>query len=254
MKKKINCNNITEKMECVFHTEKPVIGMLHLLGGGEEDVLAIAREEIEIMYGAGVNAVMVENYFGGTRDVGNVLSLLREEYADRVYGVNVLGDFETAFNLAEQYNAAFVQVDSICGHLSPSHEQAYFDAIDRCRVETGIFLMGGVRFKYQPVRSGRTLAEDLAIGRRHCDAIVVTGEGTGIATDMEKIKEFRSHLPDSPLIVGAGITADTCAAQLAVADGGIVGSYFKYDGNAHNRMDPQRVTAFMYALKGANRA
>lgn len=238
-------------MKRTFCTEKPVIGMLHLLGGGEDDVLSIAREEIEIMYGAGVSAVMVENYFGDTRDVENVLALLQKEYADHVYGVNVLGDFETAFRLAKQYGAVFVQVDSICGHLPPSHEQAYFDAIDRCRAETGVFLMGGVRFKYQPVCSSRPLSEDLAIGRRHCDAIVVTGEGTGIATNMEKIKEFRSHLPDFPLIVGAGITADTCAAQLAVADGGIVGSYFKFDGNAHNRMDADRVRRFILASREA---
>ena len=221
--------------------------MLHLLGGNEDEVLRNARKEIEIMYGAGVSAVMVENYFGDTRDVENVLALLQKEYADHVYGVNVLGDFKTAFLLAKQYGAAFVQVDSICGHLLPAHEQAYFEAIDRCRDETGVFLMGGVRFKYQPVRSGRTLSEDLAVGCRHCDAIVVTGEGTGIATDMKKIKEFRANLPDFPLIVGAGITAETCAEQLAVADGGIVGSYFKFDANAQNRMDAKRVKRFMQA-------
>ena len=245
---------VTDKMDRIFHTEKPVIGMLHLLGYTEDEVLRIAREEIGIMYGAGVSAVMVENYFGDTADVENVLALLQKEYADHVYGVNVLGDFETAFRLAKQYGAAFVQVDSICGHLLPAHEQAYFDAIGRCRAETGVFLMGGVRFKYQPVQSGRSTAEDLAIGRRHCDAIVVTGEGTGMVTDIEKIKVFRSFLPDFPVIVGAGITAETCEEQLSLADGGIVGSYFKFDGNAHNRMDAERVKKFMRACRGEKEA
>ena len=245
-----DCTVIKEQIYPVFHCEKPVIGMLHLPGGDEDEVLRIAREEIDMMYGAGVNAVMAENYFGSVRDVENVLQLLQKEYSHRVYGVNVLGDHKTAFRLAKQYGAAFVQVDSICGHLTPAAEQAYYDEIDRCRAETGVFLMGGVRFKYQPVRSGRTLREDLSIGRRHCDAIVVTGAGTGIATEMDKIKEFRAHLPDFPLIVGAGITAETCRLQLASANGGIVGSYFKYDGNASNRMDPARVKRFMQALGG----
>ena len=82
------------------------------------------------------------------------------------------------------------------------------------------------------------------------DEIVVTGAGTGIQTDMQKILEFKELLPDFPLIVGAGMTAETCAKQLAAADGGIVGSYFKYNGNAHGRMDKDRVEAFMYAATG----
>ena len=252
MTEMINRTAKAEKMKKVFLTEKPVIGMLHLPGGAEEEVLKIAREEADIMYGAGVNAVMAENYFGSTRDVENVLAMLQREYPGRVYGVNVLGDFETAFQLAARYGAAFVQVDSVCGHLRPQQEPYYFERLDACRKETGVFLMGGVRFKYQPVRSGRSVDEDLAIGREHCDAIVVTGEGTGIATDMKKIVTFRSYLPDFPLIVGAGITAETCKAQLSIADGGIVGSYFKFDGDACNRMDDNRVKAFMEACRGAH--
>ena len=238
----------------VFRTEKPVIGMLHLSGGSEDEALRIAREEIGILYGAGVDAVMAENYYGGRGDVENVLAMLREEYPDRVYGVNVLGDFEAAFRLAERYGAAFVQVDSICGHLDPYSEKKYFKRIDDCRAATGVFLMGGVRFKFQPVFSGRSTAEDVRIGMRHCDAVVVTGDsmGKGNETPMEKILQFREALGNFPLIVGAGLTPEVCAEQLAVADGGIVGSYIKYDGEAHNRMDPARVKAFMRACRGAD--
>ena len=89
------------------------------------------------------------------------------------------------------------------------------------------------------------MEEDLEIGKQHCDAIVVTGEGTGINTDIEKIKEFRSVLGDFPLLVGAGMTADTVAEQLTYADGGIVGSFFKYNGDAYGYMDEDRVKQFM---------
>ena len=231
----------------IFGTDKPIIGMLHLLGSNEKNVLKIAKEEIDTMFRAGVSAVLVENYFGSTQDCINVLNMLQEEYADKVYGVNILGSFEDSYRLAQQYGAAFMQVDSICGHLTPEEEKAYFATVDACRATGDVLVLGGVRFKYQPERSGRTLAEDLAIGKAHCDAIVVTGAGTGIQTDMQKIKQFKALLPDFPLIVGAGMTAETCAEQLAVADGGIVGSYFKYNGNAHARMDKERVEAFMCA-------
>lgn len=39
--------------------------------------------------------------------------------------------------------------------------------------------------------------------------------------------------------------ADTVAEQLAYADGGIVGSYFKYNGDAYGYMDEDRVKQFM---------
>ena len=54
------------------------------------------------------------------------------------------------------------------------------------------------------------------------------------------------------MIVGAGLSPEVCAEQLSVADGGIVGSYIKYDGEAQNRMDPARVKAFMRACRGAD--
>ena len=75
----------------VFGVDKPIIGMLHLSGYGREKVLENARREIDIMYRNGVNAVLVENYFGNRVDVENALKLLQRDYPDKVYGVNMLG-------------------------------------------------------------------------------------------------------------------------------------------------------------------
>lgn len=234
-----------KKLKEVFGAEKPIIGMLHLSGYGREKILENARREIEIMYRNGVNAVLVENYFGDRVDVENALKYLQTEYPDRVYGVNMLGLPEMAFDLARKYGAKFVQMDSVCGHLEPNYEKPFLKKLEVMRGNGDIFLLGGVRFKYQPVRSGRSLEEDLKLGMERCDAIVVTGEGTGISTELKKIKTFRSVLGDFPLIVGAGITEKTVAEQLSVADGGIVGSYFKEYGNAEYPMDEARVNDFM---------
>ena len=232
-----------------FKTDKPIIGMLHLRGNDNEDVLRIAREETEMMYRNGVAAVLVEDYFGSSSDVIRVLQMLQRDFEDQVYGVNLLGNFVGSYRAAQQYGAAFMQVDSICGHLPPTTEESYFSEVDACRAAGDVFVLGGVRFKYQPVCSGRTLEEDLNITRQHCDAVVVTGSGTGIETDLEKIREFRTIPGEFPLIVGAGMTAEKVKEQLAYSDGGIVGSYFKKDGNAsfRNPMEEERVRAFMRA-------
>ena len=240
-----------EAFNSVFKTDKSIIGMLHLRGDLPEEVLQIAQEETEMMFRNGVAAVLAENYHGTSSDVIRVLEMLQRDYSDKVYGVNLLGNFVGSYRAAQRYGATFMQVDSICGHLMQEEEKRYFSDVDACRASGDVFVLGGVRFKYQPICSGRSLEEDLTIAQRHCDAIVVTGEGTGMETDIEKIKAFRSTLGDFPLIVGAGMTAETAAEQLAYSDGGIVGSYFKENGYAgyHSQMDEERVQRFMQACR-----
>ena len=114
-------------------------------------------------------------------------------------------------------------------------------------------MIGGVRFKYQAYLSGRELAEDLAIGLRHCDAIAVTGSGTGVDTDTDKIREFRQHLGDFPLVIGAGMTVSQVAEKLALADAAIVGSTFKDTRKDSGEVSETHVMEFMDAVRQAFR-
>lgn len=234
-----------KKLKEVFGVDKPIIGMLHMTGYGADEKMEIAKKEIEIMYRNGVNAILVENYYGDHADVENALQYLQENYPDQVYGVNVLDDPDVAFDLARKHGAKFVQIDSVCGHALPQHDAELAKYLERLRGERDIFLLGGVRFKYTQHLSGRSLEEDLKLGMERCDAIVVTGAGTGISTDLEKIKTFRSILGDFPLIVGAGMTAETAYEQLSCSDGAIVGSFFKKSGKTQYPMDEYRVKIFI---------
>ena len=253
-----------EQIERVFHTDKPILAMLHLNGFTPERVHEWAKREIEQYYTNGVDAVLVEDYFGSPADVEWALDYLSDNYSDRVYGVNRLSDPEKGFALAKQYGAAFMQIDSVCGHLRPGfhmkgHDKPnlydktcdgdYAERLAELRMQYPLFLLGGVRFKYQLVCSGRSVEEDLTIGKERCNAVVVTGAGTGVDTGVEKIRQFRDALGDYPLFVGAGMTAETCEAQLAVADGAIVGSWFKQDGKTEAPVDPNRVKQFMEIVK-----
>lgn len=238
-----------KKMKDVFGVDKPIIAMLHMTGWGPEEKMKIAKEEIDIFYRSGVTAVLVENYFGGAEDVEMALAYLQKTYPDKIYGVNMLGDPRRAFDLARKYGAKFVQIDSVCGHLKPNADEKYAAELAALRGEGDIFLLGGVRFKYTVHRSGRSLQEDLQLGMQRCDAIVVTGEGTGIATDLEKIRSFRTYLGDFPLVVGAGMTAATARQQLQLADGAIVGTDFKEGGRTEYPVDENRVRVFMTQVR-----
>ena len=211
----------------LFKTTKPVMAMLHLKGETPEERLKKAVAEADIYVRCGVDAMIVEDYYGDVTDVEKALAFLSKERPDYLLGVNVLDNFARSYELALEYGAKFMQVDSICGHLDPQDETAYYAMIDNYRKDEKVAVIGGVRFKYQPYLSNRSLKEDLKIGMQHCNAIAVTGAGTGLDTDTQKISQFREIVGDFPLVVAAGMTKDTIKEKLSIGDAAIVGSTFK---------------------------
>lgn len=211
-----------------FPNTIPVFGMLHHKGDNPDDVQTRARHEIDVLWAAGVDAVIVENYFGSIDDVVATCGYLRAERPDIPFGINVLGDEVTAFRLAREFGARFVQLDSVAGHVPPDEDAEFATWLAAERAASDLSVLGGVRFKYQPVASGRSLEQDLLLGAERCDAIVITGEGTAQPTPHDKIEEFRRIVGDGfPLVIGAGVTPSSAAADLANADAVIVGSALK---------------------------
>ena len=136
-------------------------------------------------------------------------------------------------------------MDSVCGHLPAAQDAWFARELDGLRASFDGAVLGGVRFKYQPVRSGRTEEEDLRLGMTRCDAIVVTGAGTGVKTPQEKLSRFRRTVGSFPLLVGAGCTLETVGETFAQADGVIVGSYFKEGHCAQGDLSAAHVARFM---------
>lgn len=234
----------------IFKNKKPIFGMLHLKGNNDEEVFERAKKEIDIYRENGIDAVIVENYYGNYYQMEKVLDYLNtSKFENLIYGVNCLNVDVMGFELANRYNASFVQFDSVAGHLKERDDYTYEAFINKYRKESKAFILGGVRFKYQPYLSGRSLEEDLKIGMSRCDAIVVTQDATGQETSMEKIKEFRKIIGDFPLVIGAGVTADNCIEQLSVGDAAIVGSYFKDTYKDSGDVDGTHVKKLLDTLK-----
>jgi len=79
------------------------------------------------------------------------------------------------------------------------------------------------------------------------DAIIVTGKLTGSVTNIDELKKVKqnTHLP---VLVGSGTTPDNIERIHPVADGFIVGSYFKKNGKASNFIEEKRVKEFIKAF------
>ncbi|WVT77422.1 BtpA/SgcQ family protein (plasmid) [Sinorhizobium chiapasense] len=238
-----------------FTTQKPILGMLHLAGDGPAAKLAQAEEEARIMAGEGVDGLVVENYFGDAEDVERVLERLFGLDLGTRIGVNVLRDDARAFVLARRYPVSFIQVDSVAGHLPPDADEPFAAALAARREGVSALLLGGVRFKYQPVLSGRPESEDVRIGAARCDGLVVTSNATGQPTDMEKVERFRAATGGTtPLLIGAGLTEANAAEQLAKADGAVVGSWFKHDHKDTGRVEAAHVAGLMRVVRAIRSA
>lgn len=242
------------KIKEIFGSEKPIIGMLHLKGSSDEEVMENARYEMKLLLENKVDAVLVENYFGSPAQVEMLLKYLKENYGKIHYGVNLLHNDELAFELAEKYDAKFIQLDSVAGHLEIGEDIKFHEFITKARKKCKAFILGGVRFKYQPYKSGRPMEEDLKIGMSRCDAIVVTGDATGQETDLDKIKTFRRMIGNYPLFVGAGMTPENAAIQMEYVDGAIVGSYFKDNYKDVGNICKEHIVEFMSVMEQIRKA
>jgi len=229
----------------------PVFGMLHLAGSRPAKR---ALEELAVYESEGVTGVIVENYHGNLDDVVESLDAISKSKTSLFLGLNVLpNEYFQALPLASSFGAKFIQLDYVAGNYVNGRWDV--DKYDDWRMRyPEIFVLGGVWPKYYlPVESS-DLENDLKEGMQRADAIVVTGEGTGIDTPMEKIKRFRSTLGSYPLIIGAGLNPKNAYDQLIIADGCIVGSCFKPGGNTKAMVEKEMVKDFMEVVQQARSA
>ena len=113
---------------------------------------------------------------------------------------------------------------------------------------------------YADIRKRRTAptwtpglsAEELvqAAALYHADGLVVTGSSTGEAPDLEDLAEV-AEVTDLPLYVGSGLTAENFDQYADLADGFIVGSAFKENGDWRAPVCETRVRQIIRAVEYA---
>ena len=81
------------------------------------------------------------------------------------------------------------------------------------------------------------------------DALCVSGPMTGMEAKLEELKIVNDNSLGAAVIVNTGARKDNILKQLEVADGVIVGTSLKFDGDTWKNVDRERVTEFMNVVK-----
>lgn len=262
-------------MKQVFDTDKPVIGMIHLQPmptdpkylpeRGVEYVVRSARADLEALQNAGFDGVLFCNEFSipYTRHVpsitvatmSSVIGQLKAEITVP-FGVTVASDAKKGFDVAAATGASFVREV-----LHGAHAGVYgISDLDPGDVERHRYAVGcgGVKTMTAIIPEGtRQLAErsieevvKTLTFNLNPDTLLVYSDKPGSAVDEELVRRVKS-CTDTPVLASNGVKANTVAEILSVADGCIVGTGIKVDGNFYNPIDPRRAQDLMDAARAA---
>lgn len=256
---------------------RTVIGVVHLAplpgapgwGGDFGVVLDRALGDLAALGAGGVDAVIVENFGdvpfrAGAVEPETVAAMARIVAALRPrtalpLGVNVLrNDAAAALAIAAICGGpgSFIRVNVHSGAMLTDQGiiEGRADRTLRRRRELGatVAILADVLVKHA-APLGQTTIEDAArdaVERGLADALIVTGAGTGLATDLDDVRRVRAALPETPLLVGSGVNRDNVRETFAFADGAIVGTSFKVGGRTTAPVDVERVKRFVAVAKG----
>jgi membrane complex biogenesis BtpA family protein len=261
-------------LEELFGTPKPIIAMCHLMAlpgdpnydpqKGLTAVVERARADLLALQAGGVDAVMFSNefslpYLTSVRPVTTacMARIITELYPElRVpFGVDVLWDPMAVLDLAVATGASFAR-EIFSGVYASDFGlwNTNYGEVARHRVEIqaqNVRLLFNIYPEAAMYLSNRDIA-DVArstVFNMLADAVCVSGLTAGIETSSQRLKQVKEVIPDTPVFANTGVKLENLPEQLAIADGAVVGTAFKKDGNFYNSVDTKRVQVFMDSVR-----
>ena len=256
----------------LWPARKPLIGMIHLpplpgaprWGGSMDRVVRLALADAGALEEAGLDGILLENFldapfFGHEVPSETVAAMARVAAAvvaeARVpVGVNVLrNDARAALGIAVATGATFIRVNVHTGLMWTDQGTLEGRAAETLRLRTAlgadVAILADVLVKHATPPPGLSPEQAGADtwDRGLADALVVTGAGTGHATDLGRLQAVRRGAPRAPLLVGSGVTPETVAEVLSAGDGAIVGTALTREGRAGSGIDPAKARALVAA-------
>ncbi|MBN1267748.1 MAG: BtpA/SgcQ family protein [Anaerolineales bacterium] len=254
----------------IFNVEKPVIGMCHLqaLPGdpnydpdrGLRWVYEMAHADCLALQAGGVDAIMFSNEFSlpyltavepiTIAAMASQISELKQDLSVP-FGVNVLWDPCGSIDVAMATGAQFVReiftgvyasdfglwntrAGEVIRHqhaIRAEHIRLLFNIVP----EAAVYL-------------GSRSIEDIArstVFNNQPDGLCVSGLTAGAETSTQTLILVKNAVPATPVFANTGVNPGNVAEQLAIADGAIIGTFFKQEGHTWNPVDQERVEVLM---------
>ena len=262
-------------LDRIFGASKPVIAMLHLpalpgrplhdRSAGVAAAVDMVGRDLDALQAAGVDGVLFCNEadlpyqlrVGDeiTAAMASVVGQLRREV--RVpFGVNILWDPVASLAVARATGASFIRevltgvYESDLGMIQPNigEVSAYRSAIGGDEIA----LFDNIAPEFASALGSRTIAER-AKGAAYLrmDAVLISGPAAGVPFAMSDLQQAKEAVPDLPVIANTGVRAERIADIFTVADGVIVGTSLKVDGDTWKPVEPERANRLMEAARAA---
>ncbi len=262
-----------------LNSKRPLlVGVIHLAplpgsprwGGDMAAVVKGAVCDARAYAEGGADAVVVENFGDvpftkGALPPETIAAMARagaavRDAVDLPLGFNALrNDAAAGLALCAACDGGFIRVNVHSGSMLTDQGLIEGRAFETLRARTrlcpDVQILADVHVKHATPLGGELLedaARDTA-ERGLADGLIVSGSGTGQATDPQTARRVHEACPKTPVFIGSGADVKNVDAFLPYVRGVIVGSSLKRGGRLHNPVDAKRVEKLRQALVGTPR-
>ena len=256
----------------IFKVEKPIIGVIHLpplpgsplYKGNLHNIIDRALTDSHLLEQGGIDGLIIENFGDKPYKIRvkepetiAALTLIAYKVKERVripIGISLLRNSgPEALAIAHTVGAEFIRVNAY-GEVLISPEgilEPVAREVQELKSKLGadVKIFADILCKHtSPLHSIEL--EDLVHDLTHrclADAIIVSGRRTGIPPNVNLLEKIRSYT-NKPILIGSGLTKENIREYWDLADGFIVGTYFKINGVTENPIDEKRVKEFMSSV------
>lgn len=241
-------------------TENYIIGAVHfpaLLGydefPGTEVAYWNASKDIKSFEKGGVDAIIIENNYDLPHtekvppSVIASLSMLAThlvQVTDLPMGISVLwNDYETALSIAKLAKLAFVRVPVFVDTVKTDYGTIVGDAQKviefRKKIKAdNVKIYADIHVKHAEIISEHTLLESAKLAETAgADGLIITGQWTGDAPQLDDFKILRDGGIKLPLIIGSGLNHDNVVPLMKAANAAIVSTALKESGDGEHAVN-----------------
>lgn len=256
---------------------KAVVAMVHFpptpgsplfdAEGGIEQIMDSVLRDARALSENGVRTVMFCNEgdrpyqqnvgYATPVTMASVVARVVDELGIKRFGVDVLWDPKAALALAKATGASFLR-EVFTGLYAGDTGFWATDCGEALRYRKlidaeDVALLFNINAEFASSLDSRQVAAIAKSVRFSslADVLCVSGAMTGMETPVDTLRKVKEAVGDeTPVFANTGVNRDNVKEILSVADGVVIGTHLKVDGNTWNPVDPERVRRFMDTVGG----